>query len=48
MSYPASGLETIYRNPINEVSRFLENKHKNHYLIINLSNRKYDYSKFDY
>ncbi len=47
MSYPASGLESIYRNPITEVSRFLKNKHNNNFLIINLSNRKYDYSKFD-
>ncbi len=47
MAYPASGLESIYRNPITEVSRFLKSKHKNNYLIINLSNRKYDYSKLD-
>lgn len=27
MSYPASGIESIYRNPITEVSRFLKSKH---------------------
>lgn len=47
MSYPASGLESIYRNPITEVSRFLKMNHNNHYLVFNLSNRYYDYTKFD-
>ena len=28
------------------MAAFLEEKHKNKYLIINLSNRKYDYAKF--
>jgi len=39
MAYPASGIESIYRNPIDEVVRFLKNKHEHHYLIVNLSNR---------
>lgn len=47
MAYPASGIESIYRNPITEVARFLKSRHDQHYLIINLSNRKYDYTKFD-
>jgi len=58
MSFPASGMEQIYRNNINDVgcflsnssfqvANFLEKRHKDAYLIINLSNRKYDYKKFN-
>lgn len=43
MSYPASGFEKIYRNPINEVSNYLNEYHDINYLVINLSGRKYDY-----
>ena len=39
MAFPASGLETTYRNSIKDVSKFLQQKHKNSYLIINVSNR---------
>lgn len=46
MSFPASGIEMMYRNNINEVAAFLDEKHPNSYLIFNLSNRKYDYKKF--
>ncbi|KAL4497259.1 hypothetical protein ABPG72_011194 [Tetrahymena utriculariae] len=46
MSFPASGLETLYRNNIDNVSKMIKNKHGSDYLIINLSGRKYDYSKF--
>lgn len=47
MSFPASGFEQTYRNRIEDVAQFLEAKHKDHYLIVNLSNRKYDYKKFN-
>ena len=43
MAYPASGFESIYRNPITKVSKFFDEKHGDNYLIINLSSRKYDY-----
>ncbi len=43
MSFPASGIESLYRNKINDVAMLLNKKHKNKYLIINLSNRKYNY-----
>ena len=46
MSFPASGMESCYRNKIGEVANFLDTKHPGHYKIINLSNRKYDYGKF--
>ena len=46
MSFPASGIEKLYRNNINSVVNFLEEKHKGHYKIFNLSNREYDFDKF--
>jgi phosphatidylinositol-3,4,5-trisphosphate 3-phosphatase/dual-specificity protein phosphatase PTEN len=46
MSFPASGFEQVYRNNINDVVSFLEEKHPDAYLIFNLSNRRYDYKKF--
>jgi predicted ATPase len=47
MSYPASGMEKMYRNPIKSVAKFLKEKHGDNYLVFNFSDRKYDYSKFD-
>ena len=46
MGLPSSGLESVYRNKIDEVAQFLDDKHKDHYLIVNLSETTYDYSKF--
>jgi hypothetical protein len=46
MSFPASGFEQTYRNNISDVAAFLDERHKDAYLIFNLSNRKYDYKKF--
>ena len=47
MAFPASGIASIYRNSIDSVSKFLKEKHDKHYIVINLSGKKYDYSKFD-
>jgi phosphatidylinositol-3,4,5-trisphosphate 3-phosphatase and dual-specificity protein phosphatase PTEN len=59
MSFPASGVETMYRNNINDVIytkywnrllqiiNFLREKHNRNYLIFNMSGRTYDTSKFD-
>lgn len=47
MAYPASGLEKLYRNCIEDVSNFLNQKHPGHYYIINVSNRSYDSQPFE-
>lgn len=47
MGFPSSGfMESRYRNSIRDVELLLEKKHLNHYLIFNLSGRRYDYSIF--
>ncbi|XP_064607675.1 phosphatidylinositol 3,4,5-trisphosphate 3-phosphatase TPTE2-like [Liolophura sinensis] len=47
MSFPSKGLMAMYRNPIREVARFLDTKHRDHYKVYNLcSERDYDESLF--
>ena len=48
MAFPAEGLESMFRNKISDVARLLNIKHENHYLIINASNRSYDFEKFNH
>lgn len=40
MSFPSSGKEAMYRNPIKEVARFLDTKHMDHYKVYNLCSEK--------
>ncbi|KAH3743318.1 phosphatidylinositol-3,4,5-trisphosphate 3-phosphatase [Pelomyxa schiedti] len=48
MSFPAEGVESTYRNFIDDVVGMMETHHKGHYMIFNLSGRDYDYAKFSY
>lgn len=48
MGYPANDYEAIYRNSMADVQKFFNERHKNHYRIINLcSERKYNHAYFD-
>ena len=48
MGFPSSKLEGIYRNPMEEVQRFLKTYHDGHYRVYNLcSERSYDPEKFE-
>lgn len=47
MGYPADKVQRLYRNSIDEVKNFFEERHKGHYKIYNLcSERHYDPTKF--
>ncbi|XP_061595202.1 putative tyrosine-protein phosphatase TPTE [Cololabis saira] len=49
MSFPSSGKQAFYRNPIKEVARFLDTKHGDHYRVYNLCSEKgYDPQFFHY
>ena len=45
-SYPASGLETVYRNSAADVAKFLNARHTGRHLILNLSERPYSAETF--
>lgn len=47
MGFPAEGAESAWLNDIDEVARFFKTYHKDHFLILNLSQKTYDISKFD-
>lgn len=46
MSLPGEWVTSTYRNNLGDVAKFLHQKHGNRYIIINLSQKTYDYSKF--
>ncbi|XP_066467516.1 phosphatidylinositol 3,4,5-trisphosphate 3-phosphatase TPTE2-like isoform X2 [Tiliqua scincoides] len=49
MSFPSSGQQSFYRNPIKEVVKFLDRKHEGHYKVYNLCSEKgYDPAIFHY
>lgn len=48
MGFPASGIESAWRNHIDSVCKFLKTDHSGRFLVYNLSERSYDYSKFDF
>ena len=41
MSYPADGIESTYKNNIEDVRSFLDSKYPENYLVINVSPRTY-------
>lgn len=47
MAIPGEGLNSFFRNDIDDIREFLRTKHKNKYMIINLSGEKYNYDLFD-
>jgi phosphatidylinositol-3,4,5-trisphosphate 3-phosphatase/dual-specificity protein phosphatase PTEN len=48
MGFPSEGAEAVYRNPMDQVQKFFNLKHRNAYRVYNLcSERKYDHTKFD-
>lgn len=46
MSYPGQGIEKLYRNNIEHVASYLNSRHEEKYMVINLSERKYDTLNF--
>lgn len=46
MGFPGEGFTGYYRNDINEISDFLQEKHEGNYMVWNLSMYDYDISKF--
>ncbi|KAG0724531.1 Cyclin-G-associated kinase [Chionoecetes opilio] len=46
MSYPAEGLESAYRNHVEDVKAVLEGRYPAHHIIYNVSGRQYTAAKF--
>ncbi|KAI9226642.1 MAG: protein-tyrosine phosphatase-like protein [Piptocephalis tieghemiana] len=47
LSYPATGVYALYRNPVGEVVRLLDSQHAGHYQVYNLCEfTPYPYTKF--
>jgi len=47
MSFPSEGVESAFKNHIDEVRNYLDYKHKNSYAVYNLSQKSYRNVKFD-
>ena len=46
-SFPAEGIESAYRQNIDDVRAALDTRHGNHYAIYNVSGRSYAANKFN-
>ena len=47
MAFPAVGMESTYRNNLEDVSSMLKEKHPGSFYVYNLSERTYDYDQFE-
>ena len=45
MSFPADGIEGTYKNNIDDVRMYLDSKHPDSYVVINISQRSYRTAK---
>lgn len=48
MSFPADGMESTFRNSIDDVSSMLKENHQRNFMVYNLTERNYDVTKFDH
>ena len=46
MSFPAEGMESAFKNHIDDVRMFLDSRHMGGYAVYNLSQRTYRVAKF--
>uniref|UniRef100_A0A8C4NBY7 Cyclin G associated kinase n=1 Tax=Eptatretus burgeri TaxID=7764 RepID=A0A8C4NBY7_EPTBU len=46
MSFPAEGVESAFKNHIEDVKLFLDSRHPGHYSVFNLATRTYRHSRF--
>ena len=47
MSFPAEGIESTYKNSIDDIRAYLDAKHASNYVVINISQRNYRASKLN-
>ena len=47
MATPAEKVEALYRNHTKELAQFFHTNHPGHFMIYNLNERSYDFSKFN-
>ena len=47
MSFPAEGIESAYKNSIDDVRVYFDTKHPDRYVIMNISQRQYNVSKLN-
>jgi hypothetical protein len=48
MGIPAAKVEATWRNNVSDVALFFAHYHPGHFMIYNISERSYDYSKFQH